>query len=145
VAVASGSQKTVSLTLLTVTGVVGIKGGPSLAYVATNLTIGSGVGDNTSTLSSEIPSSSMGSTSAVADTEGILLTSNFGIPACLTDGTSALKAGTHTTKKHLKLTEPVIKSLATLVCTGKHNPHKIVHAQLMQHGNNVHHQKGRVS
>jgi hypothetical protein len=29
----------------------------------------------------------------------------------------------------------VIKSLETLVCIGKHNAHKIVHAQLMQHGN----------
>jgi hypothetical protein len=100
-----------------------------------NLTIGSGVGDNTSTLSSEITSSSMGSTPAVAGTGGILLTSNFGIPACLTNGTSALIAGTHTTKKHLKLTEPLIRSLATLVCIDKHNTHKIVHAQLMQHGN----------
>ncbi len=74
VAVASGSQKPVSLTLLTVTAAVGVKGGPSLAYVATNVTIFSGVGDNTSTLSSGIPSSSMGSTSAVAGTGGILLT-----------------------------------------------------------------------
>jgi hypothetical protein len=113
VAVASGSQKPISMTLLTVTGAAGIKGGPSLAYVATNLTIGSGVGDNTSTLSSEIPSSSMGSTSAVAGIRGILLTSNFGIPARLTGGTSALQAGTYTTKKHLGLTEPVIKNLAT--------------------------------
>ena len=48
VAVASGSQKPVSLTLLTVSEAVGVKGGPSLAYVATNLTIGTGVGDNTS-------------------------------------------------------------------------------------------------
>jgi hypothetical protein len=103
------------LTLLTITGAVGIEGGPSLAYVARNLTIGSGVGDNTSTLSSEIPSSSMGSTSAVAGTGGILLTLNFDIPAHLTGGTSALQAGTDTTKKHLKLTEPVIKSLANLV------------------------------
>jgi hypothetical protein len=124
------------LTLLTVTGAVGIKGGPILSYVATNLTIGSGVGDNTSTLSLEIPSSSMGGTSAVAGTGGILLTSTFGIPARSTGSTSALLAGTHTTKKHLKLTEPVIKSLATLVCIGKHNAHKIIHAQLMQHGNN---------
>jgi hypothetical protein len=145
VAAASGSQKLISLTLLTVTGAVGIKGGPSLAYVATNLTIGSGVGDNTSTLSLEIPSSFMGSTSAVAGTGGILSTSNFGIPARLTGGTSALQAGTHTTKKHLKLTNTVIKSLANLVCIGKHNAHKIVHAQLMLHGNNAHHQKGRVS
>jgi hypothetical protein len=145
VAVASGSQKPVSLTLLTFTGAVGIKGGPSLAYFATNLTIGSGVGDNTSILSSEIPSSSMGSTSAVAGTGGKILTSNLGTPAHSTGGTSALQAGTHTTKKHLKLTEPVIKSLATLVCIGKRNAHKIVHAQLMQHGNDAHHQKGRVS
>jgi hypothetical protein len=145
VAVASGSQKPISLTLLTITGAVSVKGGSSLAYVATNLTIGSGVGDNTSTLSSEIPSSSMGSTSAVAGTRGILLTSNFGIPARLTGGTSALQAGTHTTKKHLKLTEPVIKSLVTLVCIGKHDTHRIVHAHLMQHSNNAHHQKGRVS
>jgi hypothetical protein len=145
VAVASGSQKPVSLTLLSVTGAVGIEGGPSLAYVATNLTIGSGVGDNTSTLSLEIPSSSMGSTSAVAGTGGILLTSNFGIPSRSTGSTSALQAGTHTTKKHLKLTEPVIKSLANLVYIGKHDTHKIVHAQLMQHGNDAHHQKGRVS
>jgi hypothetical protein len=114
-----------------------VEGGPNLAYVATNLTIGSGVGDNTSTLSLEIPSSSMGGTSAVAGTGGILLT-NFGIPARSTGGTSALQAGTHTTKKHLKLTRPVIKRLATLVCIGKHNAHKIVHAQLMQHGNNPH-------
>jgi hypothetical protein len=145
VAVASGSQKPISLTLLTVTGAVGIEGGPSLAYVATNLIIGSGVGDNISTLSLEIPSSSMGSTSAVAGTEGILLTSNFGIPARLTGDTSALQAGTHTTKWHLKLTEPVIKSLATSVCIDKHDAHKIVPAQLMQHGNDAHHQKGRVS
>ncbi len=132
-------------TRASVPGAVGVKGGLSLAYVATNLTIGSGVGDNTSTLSLENPSSSMGGTLAVAGTGGILLTSNFGIPAHLTGGTSALQAGTHTTKKHLKLTEPVIKSLATLVCIGKHDAHKIVHAQLMQHGNNVYHQKGRVS
>jgi hypothetical protein len=145
VAVASGSQKPVSLTLLTVTGAVGIEGGPSLAYVATILTIGSGVGDNNSTLSSEIPSSFMGSTSAIAGTRCILLTLNFGIPAHLTGSTSALQAGTHTTKKHLKLTEPVIKSLANFVCIGKHNAHKIVHAQLMQHGNDAHHQMGRVS
>ena len=65
------------------------------------------------------------------------MTSNFGIPAHLTEGTSALQAGTHTTKKHLKLTEHVIKSLVTLVCIVKHNTHKIVHAQLMQHGNNT--------
>jgi hypothetical protein len=65
------------------------------------------------------------------------LTSNFGIPARSTGGTSALLAGTHTTKKHLKLTEPVIKSLATLICIGKHNAHKIIHAQLMQHGNDT--------
>jgi hypothetical protein len=133
------------LNLLTITGAVGVEGGPSLAYVATNLTIGSGVGDNTSTLSSEISSSSMGSTTAVAGTGGILLTLNFGIPARLTGSTSLLQAGTHTTKKHLKLTEPVIKSLANLVCIGKHDAHKIFHAQLMQHGNNAHHQKGRVS
>jgi hypothetical protein len=119
------------LTLLTVKGAVGIKGGPNLSYVATNLTIGSGVGDNTTTLSSDIPSSSMGGTSAVAGTGRILLTLNFGIPAHLT---SALLAGTHTTTKHLKHTEPVIKSLATLVCIGKHDAHKIVRAQLMQHG-----------
>jgi hypothetical protein len=137
VAVASGSQKTISLTLLTITGAVGIEGGPSLAYVATNLTIGSGVGDNTSSLSLEIPSSSMGSASAVADTRGILLTSNFGIPARSTCGTSALQAGTYTTKKHLKLSEPVIKSLVNLVCIGKHDAHKIVHAQPMQHGNDA--------
>jgi hypothetical protein len=133
------------LTLLTVTGAVGVKGGLNLTYVAMNLTIDSGVGDNTSSLSLEIPSSSMGGTLAVAGTGGILLTSNFGIPACLTGDTSALQAGTHTTMKHLKLIEPVIKSLVTLVCIGKHNTHKIVHAQLMQHGNNAHHQKGRVS
>jgi hypothetical protein len=145
VAVASGSQKPVSLTLLTIAGPVGIESGLSLAYVAMNLTIGSGVGDNTSTLSSEIPSSSMGSTSAVADSGGIILTSNFGIPAHLTGGTSALQVGIHTTKKHLKLTEPVIKGLATLVCIGKHDAHKIIHAQLMQHGNDANHQKGRVS
>jgi hypothetical protein len=145
VAVASGSQKSISLTLLTVTGAVGVKSGPSLAYVATNLTIGTGVGDNTSSLSLEIPSSSMGGTLAVAGTGGILLTSNFGIPAQLTGGTSALQAGTHTTKKHIKLTEPVIKSLATLVCIGKHDTHKLVHAQLIQHGNDADHHKGRVS
>jgi hypothetical protein len=81
VAAASGSQKPVSLTLLTVTGAVGVKGGPSLAYVATNLTIGSNVGDNTFILSSEIPSSSMGSNSAMSGTGGILLTSNFDMPA----------------------------------------------------------------
>jgi hypothetical protein len=133
------------LTLLTITRAVGVKGGPNLTYVATNLTIGSGAKDNTSSLSLKIPSSSMGGTLAVAGTGGILLTSNFGIPACLTGGTSALQAGTHSTKKHLKLTELVIKSLATLVCIGKHNTHKLVHAQLMQHGNNAHHQKGRVS
>ncbi len=28
-----------------------------------------------------------------------------------------------------------MRSLATLVCNGKHDAHKIVHAQLMQHGN----------
>ncbi len=78
----------------------------------------------------------MGGTSAVAGTGGILLTSNFGIPTHLTGSTSAILAGTHTSKKHLKITEPVIKSLATLVCIGKHDTHKIVHAQLMQHGNN---------
>ena len=78
----------------------------------------------------------MGDTSAVAGTGGILLISNFGIPARLTGGTSALLAGTHTTKKHLKLTESVIRGLATLVCIGKHDAHKIIHAQLMQHGNN---------
>jgi hypothetical protein len=133
------------LTLLTITGAVSIKGGPSLAYVATNLTIGPGVGDNTSTLGSETPYISMGSNSAVAGTGGIRLTSNFGIPACLTGSTSALQAGTHTTKKHLMLTEPVIKILATLVDIGKHEAHKIVHAQLMQHGNDAHHQKARVS
>jgi hypothetical protein len=133
------------LTLLAITGAVSVEGGPSFAYVATNLTIGSGVRDNASTLSLEIPSSSMGSTSAVAGTGCILLTSNFGIPAHSTGGTSALQAGTRTTKKHLKLTEPVIKSLATLVCIGKHDAHKIVHAQLMQHGNNANHQKGGVS
>jgi hypothetical protein len=118
-----GGQKLFSLTLLTVTGAVGIKGGPNLTYVATTLKISSGVGGNTSTLSLEIPSSSMGGTSAVADTGGTLLTSNFGISARSTGGTSALLAGTHTTKKHLKLTEPVIKNLATLVCIGKHNAH----------------------
>jgi hypothetical protein len=117
------------LTLLTITGAVSIKGGPNLSYVATKLTIGSGVGDNTSTMSSEIPSSSMGGTSAVAGTGCILMTLNFGIPACSTGGTSALLAGTHTTKKHLKITEPVIRSLAPLVCIGKHDAHKIVHAQ----------------
>jgi hypothetical protein len=125
------------LTLPTVTGAVGIKGGPNLAYVATNLTIGSGVGDNICTLSLKIPSSSMNGTSAVAGTGGILLTLNFGIPTRSTGGTSALQAVTHTTKKHLKLTEPVIKSLATLGCIGKHDAHKIVHALLMQHGNNA--------
>jgi hypothetical protein len=130
-----GSWKPGSLTLLTVTGAVSIKGGPNLSSVATNLTIGSGVGDNTSTLSSEIPSSSKGGTSAVAGTGGLLLTTNFGIPACLAGGTSALLAGTHTTKKHLKLTEPVIRSLATLVCIDKNNAYKIAHAQLMQLGN----------
>jgi hypothetical protein len=124
------------LTLLTITGAVSIEGGSYLSSVATNLPIGSGVGDNTSTLSSEIPSSSMGGTSAVAGTGGILLTTNFGIPACSTGDTSAVLAGTHTTKKHLKLAEPVIRSLATLVCICKHNAHKSVHAQLMQHGNN---------
>jgi hypothetical protein len=123
-----GGQKPISLTLLTITGATGVKGGPNLSYVTTNLTIGSGVGDNTSTLSLEIPFSSMGGTSAVAGNGGILLTSNFSILACSNGGTSALLAGTHTTKKHLKLTEPVIKSLETLVCIGKHN--------LMQHGNN---------
>jgi hypothetical protein len=141
----TATKKPVSLTLLTVTGAVSVKGGPNLTYVATNLTIGSGVVDNTSSLSLEIPSSSMGGTLAVAGTGGILLTLNFGIPACLTGGTSALQAGTHTTKKHLKLTEPVIKSLATLVWIGKHDTHKLVHAQLMQHGNDAHHQRGRVS
>jgi hypothetical protein len=130
-----GSQKPISLTLFTVTGAVGVKGGPNLSYVATNLAIGSGVGDNTSTLSLEIPSSSMGDTSAVAGTGGILLTSNFGISAHSTGGMPALLPGTHTTKKHLKLTEPVIKSLATLVYIGNHDAHKIVHAQLIQHGN----------
>jgi hypothetical protein len=80
----------------------------------------------------------MGGTLAVAGTGGdILLTSNFGIPARLTGGTSALQAGTHTTKKHLKLTEPVIKSLATSVCIVKHDAHIIIHAQLMQHGNDT--------
>jgi hypothetical protein len=110
-----------------------------------NLIIGWDVGDNTSSLSLEIPSISMGSTSAVTGTRGILLTSDSGIPACSTGGTSALQACTHTTKKHLKLTEPVIKSLATSVCIGKHDTHKLVHAQLIQHGNDAHHQKGRVS
>jgi hypothetical protein len=71
--VGDGGQKHVSLTLLTVTGAVGTKGGPNLTYVATNLTFGSGVEDNTSTLSLEISSSSMGGTSAVAGTRGILL------------------------------------------------------------------------
>ncbi len=123
-------------TLLTITGAIGVEGGPNLSYVATNLTIGSGIGGNTSTLSSEIPSSSMSGTSAVAGTRGILLISNFGIPAHSTGSTSALLAGTHITKKNLKLTEPVIKSLPTLVCIGKHDAHKIVHSQLMQHGNN---------
>jgi hypothetical protein len=132
-----GSQYPFSLTLLTDTGAVSIEGGPNLVYVATYLTIGSGAGDNTSTLSLEIPSSSIGSTSAVAGTSGILLTSNFGIPARSTGGTSALQAGTHTPKKHLELTESVIKSLATLVCIGKHDAHKIVYAQLMQHGNDT--------
>jgi hypothetical protein len=127
------------LTLLTVTGAVGVKGGPNLTYVAKNLTIGSGVGDNTSYLSLEIPFSSMGGTLAMVGTGDILLTSNFGVPARLTGGTSALQAGTHTTKKHLKLTEPVIKSFATLVCIGKHDTHKLAHAQLMQHGNDAHH------
>jgi hypothetical protein len=136
-----GGQKPINLTLLTFTGAIGVEGGPNLSYVATNLTIGSGVGDNTSTLSSEIPSSSMGGTSAVAGTRGILLTSNFGIPAHLTGGTSALLVGTHTIKKHLKLTEPVIKSLATLVCIGKHHAHKLVQIQLMQHGNNTRQKK----
>jgi hypothetical protein len=132
-----GGQKPISLNLLTITGAASVKGGPNLSSVATTLTIGSGVGDNTSTLSLEIPSSSMGGTSsAVAGTGGILLTSNFGIPACLTGGTSALLAGTHTPKKHLKLTESVIRSLVTLVYIGKHDAHKIVHTQLMQHGNN---------
>jgi hypothetical protein len=126
-----GSQNPISLTLLTATGAVGVKGGPNLAYVATSPTIGSGVGDNTSTLSLKIPSSSMGGISAAAGTGGILLTLNFGIPACLTGSTSALQAGTHTTKKHLELTEPVIKSI------GKHDAHKTVHAQLMQHGNDT--------
>jgi hypothetical protein len=120
-----GGQKPISLTLLTITGAVGIEGGPNLSYVATNLTIGSGVGDNTSILSLEIPSSSMGGTSAVAGTGGIHLTSNFGIPACSTGGTSALLAGTHTIKKHLKLIEPVIKNLATSVCIGKQIAYKI--------------------
>ncbi len=87
----------------------------------------------------------MGGTSAMAGTGGILLTSDFGIPAHLTGGTSSLQAGTHTTKKHLKLTERVIKSLLTSVYIGRHNAHKIVHAQPMQHGNDAHHQKGRVS
>jgi hypothetical protein len=31
----------------------------------------------------------------------------------------------------------LIKSLATLACIGKHDAHKIVHAQLMQHGNDT--------
>ncbi len=31
----------------------------------------------------------------------------------------------------------MIKSLASLVCIGKHDAHKIVHAQLMQHGNDT--------
>jgi hypothetical protein len=125
------AEAPVRLTFLSITGAVGVKGAPNLTYVAPNITIGSGVGDNTSSLSSEIPSSSMDGTLAVADTGGILLTSNFGIPASSNGSTSALQAGTHTTKKHLKLTEPVIKSLATLVCIGKHDTHKIVHAQLM--------------
>jgi hypothetical protein len=34
------TKKPISLTLLTVTGAVSIEGGPNLAYVATNLTIG---------------------------------------------------------------------------------------------------------
>ena len=131
-----GGQKPFSLTHLNVTGAVSIEGGSNLSYVATNLTVGSGVEDITPILSTEIPSSSMGGTSAVAGTGGILMTLNFGIPACLTVITSALLAGTHTTKKHLKLTEPMIRSLATLVYIGKHDAHKIVHAQLMQHGNN---------
>ena len=51
--------------------------------------------NKTSTLSLEIPSSSMGDTSAaVAGTGGITLTSNLGLPACSTDSTSAV-AGTH--------------------------------------------------
>jgi hypothetical protein len=129
------SKKSVSLTFLTITGAVSIEGSPNLSPVSTNITIGSGVGDNTSILSLENLSSSMGSTSAVAGTGGILLTLNFGIPACLTGSTSALHAGTHTTKKGLKLTEPVIRSLAALVCIGKHDTQKIIHAQLMQHGN----------
>jgi hypothetical protein len=112
------------LTHLPLPPTVSGKGGRNLSTVATNHTLGSGFGDNTSTLSSEIPFGSMGSTSAVAGTGGILLTSNLGIPACLTGGTSALLAGTYTTKKNLKLTELVIRSLATLVCIGKHNTHK---------------------
>jgi hypothetical protein len=135
--VGDGGQKPLSLTLLTITGAVGVKGGPNLTYAAMNLTIDSGVDNNTSTLSSETPSSFMGGTSAVSGTGGILLTSNFGIPARSTGGTSALQAGTHTTKKHLKLSEPVIKSRATLVCIGKHDAHKIIHVQLMQHGNDT--------
>jgi hypothetical protein len=51
-------------------------------------------------------------------------------------GTLELLAVTHTTIKHPKLTEPVIRSLVTSVCIGKHDAHKIVHAQLMQPGNN---------
>jgi hypothetical protein len=115
------------LTLLTVTGAVGVKGGPNLTYIAMNLTIGSGVGDNTSSLSLEIPSSSMGGTLAVPGSEGILLTSNFGIPTCLTGGTSALQAGTHTTKNHLKLTEPVIKKPCDLSTMPfhRHSPHHL--------------------
>jgi hypothetical protein len=100
-----------------------------------NLTIGSGVGDNTFTFSLEIPSSSVGGTSTVAGTEGITLTSNLGLPADSTDSTSAVHADTHTTKKQLKLTEKVIRSLVTLVCLGKHNTHKPVYAQVIQHGN----------
>jgi hypothetical protein len=83
----------------------------------------------------------MGSPSAVAGTGGILLTSNFGIPACW--HTSLFNwLYTHTTswypyhKEASQATELVIRSLATLVCIGKHNAHKIVHAQLMQHGDN---------
>jgi len=81
-----------------------------------NLTIGSGVGDNTFTFSLEIPSSSVGGTSAVAGTGGITLTCL--LPAGSTGSTSAVQANTHTTKKRLKLTEPVIRSLVTLVCLG---------------------------
>jgi hypothetical protein len=132
-----GDQNLICVTLLALAGAVSIAGGPSIlsSVGVTNLTIGSGVRDKTFTLSSDIPSNSIVGTLAVAGTVSITLTVNLGLPACSTGGTSA-DADTHTTKKHLKLPMPLIRSLATLVYLGKHNAHKLVDAQLMQHGNN---------